>query len=83
MSNPTIKHLTAALSRDLRPPGSKEVIKVSDDSARKIFTANKDGAVWEFAHKQPDPAFWVGKKYYGSGPTSRVRMPRTPSEVAE
>jgi hypothetical protein len=83
MSNPTNKHLCSALGRDLRVPGSKGLIKVSDDSARKVFTANKDGAVWEFAHKQPDPAFWVGKKHYGSGPTNRVRMPRTQSVEEE
>jgi hypothetical protein len=83
MSIPSNQHLTAALSRDLRPPGSRELIKVSDDSARKVFTANKDGAVWVFAHNQPDPAFWVGKKHYGSGPSSRVRMPRKQAVIEE
>ena len=73
--------MTAELSRDLTQPGSKGIIKVLDDSARKVFTANKDGAVWVFAHNQPDPAFWVGQKHYGSGPTSRVRMRRTPTEA--
>ena len=83
MSNPTNKHLSEALSRDLTQAGSKGRIKVSDDSARKVFTVNRDGAVWVFAHKQSDPAFWVGKKHYGSGPSSRVRMPRSQSESAE
>jgi hypothetical protein len=83
MSIPTNHHLSAALSRDLRQPGSRGLIKVSDDAARKVFTANKDGAVWVFAHNQPDPAFWVGKKHYGSGPSNRVRMPRTQNVSAE
>ena len=79
MSIPSNKNLRAALSRDLTQAGSKGLIKVSDDSARKVFTANKDGAVWVFAHKQPDSAYWVGKKHYGSGPSNRVRMPRSQS----
>jgi hypothetical protein len=83
MSIQTNQHLSAALSRDLRQPGTRELIKVSDDSARKVFTANKDGAVFTFSHKQPDPAFWVGMKHYGSGSSSRVRMRRTQSATAE
>ena len=83
MSIPTNKHLMDALSRDLTQASKEKRIKVSDDSARKVFTANKDGAVWVFGHKQSDPAFWVGKKHYGSGPSNRVRMPRTQSVSAE
>jgi hypothetical protein len=83
MATTTNQHLSAALSRDLKQPGSKGTIKVSDDEARKVFTANKDGAVLVFSHKQPDPAFWVGVKHYGSGTSSRVRMRRSPSESAE
>jgi hypothetical protein len=83
MSIPTNQHMIAALSRDLRPPGSKGRFKVSDDPARKVFTANKDGAVLMFSHKQPDPAFWVGIKHYGSGTSSRVRMRRTQSAAEE
>ena len=83
MSITTNQQLSAALSRDLRQPGSRGLIKVSDDSARKVFTAKKDGAVLMFSHKQPDPAFWVGMKHYGSGASSRVRMRRTQSESAE
>lgn len=83
MSIPTNQHLIAALSRDLRSPGSTGRVKVSDDPARKVFTANRDGAVLMFSHKQSDPAFWVGVKHYGSGTSSRVRMRRTPSASAE
>ncbi len=81
MSIPKTQGLRAALSRDLRKPGSKGLVKVSDDSARKVFTTNRDGAVLVFAHNQPDPAFWVGMKHYGSGPSSRVRMRRSQTEV--
>jgi hypothetical protein len=77
MANPTIRELRAALSRDLKFPSSKGVVKVVDDSARKVFTTNRDGAVFVFSHKQPDPALWVGIKHYASGPSSRVRMRRT------
>jgi hypothetical protein len=48
-----------------------------DETARKTFTANKDGVLFEFAHKQPDSAYWNGVKYYSSGKQSRVRFPRT------
>ena len=81
MSISTRQELRLALSRDLRKPGSKGLVKVLDDSARKVFTTNRDGAVFVFAHKQPDPAFWVGMKHYASGPTSRVRMRRTQVEI--
>jgi len=77
MSILTSHELLAALSRDLRKPGSTKLVKVLDDSARKVFTTSRDGAVFVFAHKQPDPAFWIGTKNYGSGPSSRVRMRRT------
>lgn len=72
------KNLSAALSRDLKKPGSKESIKVVDDVVRKVFTANLNGAVLVFGHKQPDAAYWNGVKHYGSGPTSRIRIRRTP-----
>jgi hypothetical protein len=83
MSNPKKRGLSDALSRDLRKPGAKELVKVLDDVARKVFTAHKDGAVFEFGHKQPDPAFWKGVKHYGSGPSSRVRFRRTPEATPE
>ena len=76
MSIPTSGGLRAALSRDLRKPGSKGLVKVENDAARKVFTANREGAVFEFSHKQPDPAFWTGMKHYGSGPSSRIRIRR-------
>jgi len=78
MSIPTSQELQSALRRDLTKPGAKKLAKVVDDPARKVFTTNIDGAVFVFAHKQPDPAFWVGMKNYASGPSSRVRMRRTP-----
>ena len=74
--------LRVALGRDLRPAGSKELIKVVDDTVRKVFTANKDGAVWVFGHSQPDMAYWNGVKHYGSGPSSRIRIRRTQAIIA-
>jgi hypothetical protein len=74
---PIKQNISAALSRDLKQPGSKEKVKVVDDVARKVFTANRDGAVLVFGHKQPDAAYWTGVKHYGSGPTSRIRIRRT------
>ena len=69
--------LTDALSRDLRSPGSTALVKVIDDAVRKVFTANKDGAVLVFGHSQPDAAYWNGVKHYGSGSSSRIRIRRT------
>ena len=78
------QHLTDALGRDLRSPGSTALVKVLDDAVRKVFTANKDGAVLVFAHNQPDAAYWNGVKHYGSGTSSRIRIRRTPrAEKAE
>jgi len=77
MATPKKELLITALSRDLRQPGSGERVQVVDDVARKVFTANKDGAVWVFGHSQPDAAYWNGVKHYGSGPSSRVRIRRT------
>ena len=73
----SIVQLRRALSRDLRKPGAKELCKVTDEPARATFTANKDGAVFEFSHRQPDAAFWNGVKYYGSGRRSKVRVRRS------
>jgi hypothetical protein len=56
-------------------------MEIIDQTARKIFTGNKDGVVFEFAHKQPDNAFWNGVKYYSSGKQSKVRVPRTQVEA--
>ena len=82
MSIPTSHELQSALRRDLRKPGAKTLAKVVDDSARKVFTTSMDGAVFVFAHKQPDPAYWVGMKNYASGPSSRVRIRRNPASTA-
>jgi len=82
MPNPTNQQLLAALSNDLNKSGVKPLTEVIDDAPRKTFTANKDGAVLEFAHKQPDSGYWNGVKHYGSGKQSRIRLPRTQVETA-
>ena len=82
MSSPMNQQLRIALSNDLNKSGSKPAAKVVDDAARKTFTATIDGAVFEFAHKQPDNDYWNGVKYYGSGKRSRIRFPRTKVEAA-
>jgi len=74
--------LRETLGRDLNPAGAKEMVQVVDDPVRKVFTVNKDGAVWVFGHSQSDAAYWNGVKHYGSGPTSRVRIRRTPAAAA-
>ena len=71
------QNLTDALGRDLRAPGSTALVKVLDDAVRRVFTANKDGAVLVFGHNQPDAAYWNGVKHYGSGSSSRIRVRRT------
>lgn len=73
--------LRETLGRDLNPAGAKETVLVVDDSVRKVFTVNKDGAVWVFGHSQSDAAYWNGVKHYGSGPSSRVRIRRTQAVV--
>jgi len=80
MSIPSSQRLRKALSGDLNQKGSKSFAKVVDGAARKTFTANRDGVVFEFSHKQPDNNFWNGVKYYGSGGRSRIRIRRTRSE---
>jgi len=82
MSTSTNEQLSIALSTDLNKSGAKPAMKVIDDAPRKTFTANKDGAVFEFPHKQPDSNYWNGVKYYGSGKRSNVRIPRTQPEPA-
>jgi hypothetical protein len=74
------QQMCIALSKDLNKSGSKPLTKVVDDAARKTFTANIGGAVFEFAHKQPDSGYWNGVKHYGSGKQSRIRLPRTQVE---
>jgi len=78
----TNQQLCTALSNDLNRSNSKTVTKVVDDAARKTFTVNKDGAVIEFAHKQPDSDYWNGVKHYGSGKQSKIRIPRSRTEPA-
>ena len=76
------QQLHAALSRDLNKTNPQSALTVVDDAPRKTFTANNNGAVLEFAHRQPDNAFWTGVKYYGSGKRSNIRLPRTPVAAA-
>ncbi|HEX8310587.1 MAG TPA: hypothetical protein VF614_04660 [Chthoniobacteraceae bacterium] len=82
MPTPTSQELHAALVEDLKKAGTSGLDKVLNDVARKTFSAKITGAVLEFSHKQADPGFWNGVKYYGSGPNSRVRIRRTPREAA-
>ena len=77
MAIPTSDELRTALCADLSKTGPDGLCKVVNDSLRKTFTARVDGAILEFAHKQPDVAFWKGTKYYGNGSNSRIRIPRT------
>jgi len=79
MPNSAHCQLHAALNHDLNRSSSKSAITVVDDAPRKTFTANDNGAVLEFAHKQPDSAFWTGVKHYTSGKRSNIRLPRTQS----
>ena len=71
----SIHQLHETLSKDLKRLGSQSVV---NDVLRKTFSTRINGAIYEFAHKQADPAFWSGVKHYGSGPSSRLRLPRTP-----
>jgi len=75
--------LSAALTRDLSRPGAKGASKVVDDSARKVFTVNRDGAIFVFGYNQPDGAYWNGVKHYGSGLSSRIRIRRAKDATAE
>lgn len=74
MATHSIEQLHHTLTSDLKKLGSQGVV---NDAARKTFTARVNGAIIEFAHKQADPAFWTGVKHYPSGPSSRLRLPRT------
>ena len=78
MANPTNQQLLIALKNDLNKSGSNPAMEVVDDAARKTFKGNRDGVVFEFAHKQSDRAYWNGVKYYSSGKQSNFRFPRTP-----
>jgi hypothetical protein len=74
------ERLRVALNQDLKKASSAGLSEVVNDARRKTFKVNKDGAVLEFAHSQPDEGFWTGVKYYGSGTRARIRIRRTPSE---
>ena len=81
MSIPSIPQLHEALTDDLKKLGSEGVV---NDAVRKTFSARINGTIFEFGHKQSDPAFWSGVKHYGSGPSAKFRMRRTPvAAVAE
>jgi len=83
MPIPTNEQLRTALSNDLNKSGEKPATKVIDDAPRKTFTVNKDGAVFEFAHKQPDNEYWNGVKHYSSGKQSKIRVRRSQIEPVE
>ena len=76
------EQLLVALSNDFNKSGATPALNFVDQSARGIFTANKDGVLFEFTHKQPDAQFWTGVKYYSSGMQSKIRLPRTQAEPA-
>lgn len=76
MAIQSIQQLHATLSADMKKLGSQGVVNHME---RKTFSARINGTVYEFGHKQGDPAFWSGVKHYGSGPSSRLRLPRTPA----
>jgi hypothetical protein len=81
MTIPASDELRIALSYDLKLTSAEGLEKVVNDVVRKTFTAKIGGAILEFAHKQPDNAFWSGVKYYGSGNNSRIRIRRTSAKV--
>lgn len=70
--------LQKALHDDLKKMAALGLGAVVNDAVRRVFTAKGTGAVLVFAHSQPDNDFWCGVKHYGSGPSSRVRIRRTP-----
>ena len=76
------ENLSVALGRDLQIHSSGR-IKVVDDTVRKVFTVMRDNAVLVFGHKQPDAAYWNGVKHYASGPTSKIRVRRSPVASAK
>ena len=82
MANPTIEQIYSALRGDLKKADSIGFKEVINDAVRKTFTARNADAIYEFAHKQPDAAFWNGVKYYGSGKQNRIKFRRTPAKVA-
>jgi hypothetical protein len=83
MQNSTSDQLRKALNADLKKMASLGLGVVVNDATRRVFTAKATGSVFEFGHSQPDQAFWCGVKYYGSGPSSRVRIRRTPVAIVK
>ena len=76
------KHkLHLLLAADLKKAGSDGLSKVLNDSARKVFVARRDHVLFEFGYTQPDPSFWTGLKYYGSGARTKFRIRRSAVEV--
>ncbi|HEX4084862.1 MAG TPA: hypothetical protein VHY22_08130 [Chthoniobacteraceae bacterium] len=77
MAIPTNQEVYAALCSDLQKSGSKVLANIFNDTARKTFTSNLDGAVFEFPHNQPDSNYWNGVKHYSSGSRNKIRIKRT------
>jgi uncharacterized protein (DUF1684 family) len=82
MATLTIDQLQVALNHDLNKTRAAGQRVLVNDAPRKIFTFKVDGAIFEFAHRQPDQAYWAGVKYYDSGSNSRVRIKRSQDEAA-
>ena len=79
----TSQQLCVALNRDLNRTGSKaSSAKTTNDVVREKFTVNKEGTLFEFAHKQPDTDFWNGFRYYSGGKRTKIRFRRTNSGPA-
>ena len=83
MATLTIDQLQVALNSDLNKTRSVGPRVLVNDAPRKIFTYKVEGAIFEFAHRQPDQAFWAGVKYYDSGSNSRVRIRRSQEAASE
>jgi len=79
----TNDQLQKALNEDLKKMASLGLRAVVNDAVRRVFTATGTGVVLVFGHSQPDNDFWCGVKHYGSGPSSRVRIRRTPVAVVK
>jgi len=82
MSIHSLEELRIALSHDLNKSGVKPEMAVVNNEGHKSFTTSRDGAVFEFPHKQADVNFWNGEKYYARGNHNKIRIRRTPSETA-
>lgn len=83
MSIHSLEELRFALSTDLNKSGVKPEMSVVNNTGHKSFTTSRDGAVFEFPHKQSDVNFWTGEKYYARGNHNKIRIRRTPTEPAQ